>query len=170
MEHSLWLCNVEYILHVQLLLHQMESNGTIHLQKSIPEAGLLLFLCLSLCAKKRCWDASVEPEDQLPLLERKKRYRVLYILFYKYMKLIFLIYYENITNVCSSHTSGNPPLSHYFCSIQFPSLYFLAFSYNSKLTSDLKYLYIFNWEKCSRYYIYKQEYYNNTHLPISSSS
>lgn len=38
------------------------------------------------------------------------------------------------TNVSSSHTSGNSPLPHNFCSVQCSGLYFLAFSYNSKLT------------------------------------
>lgn len=42
--------------------------------------------------------------------------------------------YKNTTNVGSSHTSGNSPLPHNFCSVQCPGFYFLAFSYNSKLT------------------------------------
>lgn len=40
----------------------------------------------------------------------------------------------DITNVGSSHTSGNSPLSHNFCCIQCGGFYFLTFSYNSKLT------------------------------------
>lgn len=44
------------------------------------------------------------------------------------------MYDDKNTNVGSSYPSGNSSLPHDFCGVQRLGFYFLAFSYNSKLT------------------------------------